>query len=498
MIDPAVAPAVVFESISKRFGGTQALDGVSMTLRAGTVHALVGENGAGKSTLIKILGGIHRPDRGVLRVAARACEFRAPADAMIAGVAVVSQDVRLVPGLTVAENILLGHLPRRRLLGVLPVMDRGTLRTRARAALARLNVRIDPDQAAGALSYAERQLVAIARALSRDARVLVLDEPTAALERREVTRLFDTVRVLAAHGVAVLFISHRLDEVIEIADECTVLRDGKVVDRAARGAFDADWLIRQMTGRDLEELHRPHRLEFGDIALAVETAAEPPAPRELRVRAGQVVGLAGLLGCGATSLLRRLFGADGSAAIRRGGRHQVLRHPADAIRAGIGLVPADRAGSLVMSMSVRDNIVLPNLDRPSGQRRVGRAETDRLVVRLIERLDIRPRDPQRPVRELSGGNQQKVAFARWLAARSEVLLLDEPTQGIDVGAKAAIHRFMHEFTAEGGAIIFASAELHEVLAMSDAVLAMKQGRVVARLKRGAEYNERSLRTALGG
>ncbi len=479
------------EAVSKRFGGTQALAGVSLGLRPGRVHAVVGENGAGKSTLIRILGGITAPDEGRIVLDGRPVAFGGPREAAEAGLGVVSQDVRVVPRLSVAENVMLSVLPRRRVLGVVPVLDRTALRAGAQAVLDRLNFHPDLDAPAGDLPYSERQLIAIARALSRNVRILILDEPTAALERREVGRLFETVRALAAEGVAILFVSHRLDEVVEIADDCTVLRDGTVIAHAARGAFDAEALIRHMTGRDLEELHRPHARDFGPPAL------EMPAS-DLRARAREIVGLAGLLGAGTTPLLRRLFGAAGGGAVRRRGHETMMRHPADAIRAGMGLVPGERAHGLVLGMSVRDNIVLPNLERLAGRFRFDGPAIERLVGRLMEELDVRPRDPERPVRELSGGNQQKVIFAKWLAAEADMLLLDEPTQGIDVGAKAQIHRLMHDLAGRGGAIVFASSELHEVMAMSDAVLAMRRGEIVARLDRGGDYTERALRTALGG
>jgi ribose transport system ATP-binding protein len=483
--------ALTVEAVSKRFGGTQALARVSLALRPGTVHAVVGENGAGKSTLIKLLAGIHAPDSGRILLGGEPVAFRGPDAAAAAGVGLVSQDVRVVPRLSVAENVMLGQLPSRRVLGVLPVVDRAALRTGARAALDRLNFRPDLDAPAASLPYAERQLVAIARALSRQVQVLVLDEPTAALERREVARLFDTIRALAAQDVAVLFVSHRLDEVVEIADECTVLRDGAVVAHAGRGAFDAEALIRHMTGRDIEELHRPHDREFGESVIEDSSGA-------LRARAREVVGLAGLLGSGTTPLLRRLFGAAGGGTLRLRGRDIEIRHPANAIRARIGLVPGERAHGLVLGMSVRDNIVLPNLERLAGRLRFDRPAIDRLVGRLMDTLDIRPRDPDRPVRELSGGNQQKVIFAKWLAAEADLLLLDEPTQGVDVGAKAHIHRLMREVAERGGSIVFASSELHEVMAMSDAVLAMRRGEIATRLERGGDYTERALRAALGG
>ncbi|MBV8535315.1 MAG: sugar ABC transporter ATP-binding protein [Alphaproteobacteria bacterium] len=479
------------EAVSKRFGGTQALARVSLELPPGRVHALVGENGAGKSTLIRILGGITTLDEGRILLDGRPVEFGSPREAAAAGLGVVSQDVRVVPRLSVAENVMLGQLPMRRALGLVPVLDRAAVRASARAVLGRLNFRPDLDAPAGDLPYSERQLIAIARALSRNLRILILDEPTAALERREVGRLFETIRALAAEGVAILFVSHRLDEVVEIADDCTVLRDGAVVAHASRGGFDAEGLIRQMTGRDLEELHRPHDRELGPAALELPSGT-------LRAHTREIVGLAGLLGAGTTPLLRRLFGAAGRAAVRLRGHEATIRHPADAIRAGMGLVPGERAHGLVLGMSVRDNIVLPNLERLAGRFRFDAPAIDQLVGRLMEALDIRPRDPQCPVRELSGGNQQKVIFAKWLAAEANLLLLDEPTQGIDVGAKAQIHRLMHDVAARGGAIVFASSELHEVMAMSDAVLAMRRGDIVARMDRSSDYTERALRAALGG
>jgi ABC-type sugar transport system ATPase subunit len=487
------APAIAVEAVSKRFGATQALNNVSLALSAGQVHALVGENGAGKSTLIKILGGVHRPDAGRVIVGGQPRELHSPDAAAAAGIAVVAQEVRVAPNLTVAENVMLGHLPSRRAFGIFPVLDRQSLNDAARAALARLNFSPDLEAPAAALSYAERQLVAIARALSRDARILVLDEPTAALERREVARLFDTVRSLVAQGVAVLFISHRLDEVAELADQCTVLRDGRVVGHALRGAFDADWMIRTMTGRDIEELHRPHA---GDFGAPVLESALPSG--DLRLRARQVLGLAGLLGCGATPLLRRLFGAEGRAEIRLRNTDVPVAHPADAIAAGIGMVPGERASGLVLGLSIRDNIVLPNLGGLANALRLDHVAIDTLVLRLMDELDIRPRDPDRPVRELSGGNQQKVIFAKWLAARADILLLDEPTQGVDIGAKTLIHRLMREFAANGGAILFASSETHEVMALSDAVIALRQGQVVAQIDRHGDYTERKLRSVLGG
>ena len=495
-------PLLAAEQVFKHFAGTQALAGVSVACLEGEVHALIGENGAGKSTLIKIIGGVYRADRGVIKVAGAPHVFAGPADALAAGIVTIPQEMRIVPALSVAENVLLGQIPMRRRAGILPDIDRAALRARAEAILGELNLAVDVDRPAGTLTYAERQLVMIARALSRQARVLILDEPTAALETREVARLFDVIGHLKTRGVAIVFISHRLDEVVELADRCTVLRDGEVVDRCRRGEFDAERLIRSMTGRDLEELRRAHGAEFGEPVVEVPSLDGRPRsgrPDAVRVRAREVVGLAGLLGSGTTHLLRRLFGADAPAlsfSVR--GAAAAPRSPAEAIGLGFGMVPGERAHGLVMALSVRDNIALTLLDRNKRPWRLDNGAIDRLVGELMETLDIRPRDPLKPVGTLSGGNQQKVIFAKWLAREVGVLLLDEPTHGIDIGAKTLIHRLIHDFAAKGGAILFSSSETLEVVSISDSVLAMKKGEVVARMDRTGDYNEKRLREALGG
>jgi ABC-type sugar transport system ATPase subunit len=496
---PPQDPFVVIDSISKRFAGTQALDNVSFTLGQGEVHALIGENGAGKSTLIKILGGVHVPDTGTITMAGERVSFATPKAALASGIVVIPQEMRIVPALSVAENVMMGHLPTTRALGVLPALDRSALKTRSRDLLRRLNVEVDPDLPAGQLPFAERQLVMIARALGHEARILVLDEPTAALEAREVERLFDVVSTLKEAGVGIIYVSHRLDEVERLADRCTILRDGRVVEVFERGQLGTEDMIRLMTGRDLEELHRAHDRSFGELMVEFDHDAGTDTDGEIRVRAREVVGLAGLLGSGTTETLRRMFGAGSEAAsIRLRGEDVALHSPAQAIRQGLGLVPDERAHGLIMALTVRENIVLPNLDRLSTMRGLDRAACDELADELMEAVDIRPRDPERPVRELSGGNQQKVIFARWLAGHADVLLLDEPTHGIDVGAKAQIHRLMRHFVEDGGGIVFSSSEMIEVMSISDSVIALRHGEIVARMSRDGEFTERALRTALGG
>lgn len=489
----ATTPVLAAEDLCKRFFATMALDHVAFELAAGEVHALVGENGAGKSTLIKVFGGIYRPETGRILVDGTAVAFNSPADAYAQGIAVIGQELRVVPALSVAENVMLGHLPARSMLPWLATvrqLDRARMRELARDALARLNLSFDLDARVDSFNFAERQSIAIARALSRRARVLVLDEPTAALEEREVRSLFAVIESLKTAGVAILYVSHRLDEIVAIADRCTVMRDGKVVAEFARGGFSADELAREMTGRDIEKEHAPSEVTPGEELLEVTDASE------MRLHAREVIGVAGLLGSGTTDFLRKLFGAEGGTHMRRRGRDIAVRHPADAIKSGIGMVPNERALGLVLDLTVRDNIVLPNLARFGAWWRMDDAAAERVVRELLEQLDVRPPDPNAIVRRLSGGNQQKVILAKWLASRIDVLLMDEPTQGIDVAAKAQIHRLMREFAARGGAVLFASSELDEVVAQSDAVLAMRRGRIAARMARGAGLSEQSVRDAI--
>jgi ABC-type sugar transport system ATPase subunit len=482
-----VTPVLAAENVSKRFATTQALEGVSFDARRGEIHALVGENGAGKSTLIKLFGGIHAPDAGRLLVAGREVRLQSPADAFAAGIAVIAQELRVVPAMSVAENVMLGHLPRRA-----GTVDWRRTRQLAAEALQRLHLALDADVPASALSFAERQSVAIARALSRHAGVLILDEPTAALEGREVEALFEVLERLKSQGVAIVYVSHRLEEVGRIADRCTVMRDGRVVARLERNTFGVHDLVVHMTGRAIDTEYHPQHRAAGAPLLVDER------DERLSAAEGGIVGLAGLLGSGTTQLLRRLFGAERGGRLRLRGRRLAPSHPSEAIAAGIGMVPNERSLGLVMSQSVRDNIVLPNLRRYGTLWRMNERAIDAVVGRLVEALDIRPRDPRLPVRALSGGNQQKVVLAKWLAGRVSVLLLDEPTQGIDVAAKAQLHRLVREFAAGGNAVIFASSEMHELLSLADGVVAMRDQAITARLERGSGLTERAVRSAMHG
>jgi ABC-type sugar transport system ATPase subunit len=487
------APAARARNVSKHFGATCALDDVTFDVMLGEIHALVGENGAGKSTLTRILDGVHQPDAGAIEIDGRPCRLASPHDAIAAGIVMIPQELRLVPALSIAENVALGDLPVRRAFGVPLLVDRPRMRNEARALLAELEVAPDPAMRVDALSFAERQLVAIAKALRRRAKVLILDEPTAALEKREIDRLFAVLLRMQRQGAAIIYVSHRLDEVVALADRCTVLRDGRVAASSRRGAFSVADLVHAMTGRAVEG-EETEAAAVGDVLLE-DAAALADA---IRVRGGEVVGLAGLLGSGGERVLRRWFGLGRPPGLLRsndGPRR--LASPASAIAAGIGMVPGERRLGLVMNQSVRDNILLPSLDHLSRGGRLDRAAGDRLVAELMDLLDIRPRRPDAKASALSGGNQQKAILAKWLARKVGVLLLDEPTQGIDVAAKAQIHALVRDFARRGGGVVVNSSDLAELVRLCDAVLALRAGAVTERLER-ADLDEKRLRTAIGG
>jgi ribose transport system ATP-binding protein len=490
---PATPAAASASNVTKHFGATKALEGVSFDVMAGEIHALVGENGAGKSTLVRILDGVHQPDAGTVAIDGRPCRLASPRDAIAAGIVMIPQELRLVPALSIAENLALGDLPVRRLLGIPVLVDRARMRQQARALLAERDFIPDPDRRVDSLSFAERQLVAIAKALRRRCRVLILDEPTAALEKREIDRLFGVLERMRRQGTGIIYVSHRLDEVVALADRCTVLRDGRVVATSRRGEFSVGDLVEAMTGRAADGRDRTDTPRGGVL---LEDAAR--LADAISVHSGEVVGLAGLLGSGADRALRRLFGlGEKPSVVRVNGEPRRLSAPACAVAAGIGMVPGERRLGLVMNQSVRDNILLPSLTRLSRGGRLDRATGDRLVAGLMDLLDIRPRRPDAKASALSGGNQQKVILAKWLAREVRVLLLDEPTQGIDVAVKTQIHALIRDFARRGGGVIVSSSDLVELARLCDAVMALRQGTGMQRLER-SELDETRLRTAIGG
>jgi ABC-type sugar transport system ATPase subunit len=480
--------------ITKRFGGTTALDDVSFDVMPGEIHALVGENGAGKSTLIRVLGGVHGPDRGEIHVDGQACRFSSPREAIAAGIVTIPQELRLVPALSVAENMALGDLPVRKSFGLAVGLDRARMRRDARETLQVLDFFPNLDNPVRQLAFGERQLVAIGKALRRSCRVLILDEPTAALESHEIERLFGVLGRMREQAVAIVYISHRLDEIVSLADRCTILRDGRVVAVSRRGEFDVAALVQAMTGRITHDIHT----ETPSLA---DTLLEEPQNREdgMRLRAAEVVGLAGLLGSGKDRLLRRLFGVDiEPARVLIKGVPRQLSNPSQAVAAGIGMVPGERGLGLIMNQSVRDNILLASLDRLGSLQGFDRSAADRMVSTLMELLDIRPRQPELRVSALSGGNQQKVILAKWLAREVDILLLDDPTQGVDVAAKAQIHALVRDFAKRGGGVLLGSSDLAELARLCDTVVALHRGHVRARLERADGLSEQKLLGAIGG
>jgi len=474
-------PLLQMRGIVKSFPGVKALRGVDLELHSGEVLALLGENGAGKSTLMRILGGAHKADAGSIRIDGREAPFNTPQDSRAAGVAVIYQEFNLVPGLTAVENIFLGRETTRGGL-----LDKHTERARARELFQRLGADLDLDAPCRCLTTAQQQLVEIAKALAFDARILVMDEPSAALTAHEVGRLFEIIRDLRSQGISIIYISHRLDEVFAMTDRVTVLRDGSNVgDRLTANITRAE-MIQLMVGRELTDEFPQRSTIPGPARLEVSGLRRGRAVRDVSftVGRGEILALTGLVGAGRTETLRLLFGADPREAgeIRLDGRLLNIGSPSDAIAAGIGLLTEDRkTQGLVLAHSVRENFALPNLERLSSQGFVRmRAEREEFA-RYVEQLQIKIPNQEQRAGNLSGGNQQKVVLAKWLARHCEILIFDEPTRGIDVGAKFEIYRLMNELVAAGKSIIMISSELPEVLGMADRILVMHEGRITGEI-----------------
>jgi ABC-type sugar transport system ATPase subunit len=496
----ATEPILEAENIDKRFPGVHALDNVSLTITSGEVHAVVGENGAGKSTLMKILAGAYGPDRGTIHIDGKAVTIENPRAAQDLGIITIYQELSLVDALSVGENIFLGDLPTRS--GGSWRVDWPTVWHRAAELLERVGLRIRPQTRVRDLSVAQKQMVEIARALARNVRVLILDEPTSSLTERETARLFAIIAALKEQGVGIAYISHRLAEVFRIAQRVTVLRDGKVVGMVPVAEASEDLLVRMMVGRDLSRLFTQARATDAPVRLEVRGLSRRGVLHEidLEVRAGEIVGLAGLVGAGRTELVRCLFGAD---RIDRGeivldGTPVAIRHPGDAVNLGIALVPEDRKlQALILGMGVRENLSLPVLDRLGSPFVPSRAQERAMVREYIRSLSIRTPHMEQRVAALSGGNQQKVVIARWLATKPKVLILDEPTRGIDVGAKAEVHALIAQLAEAGVAILMVSSELPEVLGMSHRILVMRGGRIVADIPRQDATEESIMAAATG-
>jgi rhamnose transport system ATP-binding protein len=496
MSDPPLLQAI---DLRKSYAGVRALRSASLHVRAGEVHALIGENGAGKSTLIRVLTGAVEPDGGEVRLEGEVLGRLSPRRARDLGIAAIYQQPALFPTLSVAENVALGA----ERAGLWSRVDWRSRRERASSLLGQVGARIDPDREAGDLSMPEQQLVEIARAIGARARVLILDEPTASLSEEDTRNLFAVIRQLRSEGLGLIYISHRLEELPAIADRVTVLRDGETIDTRAMAGVTRPELIRMMVGRELSAVYPKREVAIGETVLElrdVGCAAGGVEGVSLSVRAGEIVGLAGLVGAGRSELARTVFGLTPAdrGEIRLRGEPVRIGSPREAIRRGIAYLPEDRRRhGVVLEMPVSANVTLASLDRFSGGTGLDGARERSTAAEYARRLGIKTPAVFTPVSALSGGNQQKVALSRWLATSPSVLILDEPTQGVDVGAKAEIHALMSDLAAAGAAILMISSELPEILGMSDRIVVMAVGRAVATLDRADATQERILALALG-
>ncbi len=491
-------PVLRLSGITKTFPGVRALSGVELALYPGQVTALVGENGAGKSTLVKILTGIYQPDEGSIVVDGAEARFPTATAAAHAGVTAIHQETVLFDDLSVAENIFLGHAPR----GRFGLIDWTRMYADATEILTRIGARLDARTPLRELGIASKHLVAIARALSIEARVVVMDEPTAALSQAEIEELYDLVDRLKAEGKAILFISHKFDEIFRIADRYTIFRDGEMVDAGMIGDITENALVEKMVGRSVDTIFPERIRAVGEEILTVAGYSHPTefADINFKLRRGEILGFYGLVGAGRSEFMQALFGVTkpSKGAVRIDGKVAVIRSPAEAVARGIVYVPEDRGKQgAITAMPIFQNVTLPSLSRTSRSGFLNMAEEFALARTYTERLELRAAALDQDVGELSGGNQQKVVIAKWLATKPKVIILDEPTKGIDVGSKAAVHAFMAELAAEGLSVIMVSSEIPEILGMSDRVIVMREGRIAAEFDRDGLTPEKLVRAAAG-
>ncbi len=491
-----MSPLLEMRSITKGFPGVTALNRVDFELEKGEVHVLLGENGAGKSTLIKMLSGAHQPDEGEILVDGEKVEIKSAMDAQRLGISTIYQEFNLVPQLTVAENVFLGRQPRS-----FGFVNRSKMRKDTRELLERTKIRVDTDAPVQSLGVAQRQMVEITKALSLDARILIMDEPTASLSGQEIDRLFEIIRGLQEDDVGVVFISHHLEEVTEIGDRVTVLRDGEYVDQVP-ASTDHSEFVRLMVGRDIKDQFPRRKPEIGDVLLEVKNLSLEGVLEDIsfELRAGEVVGLAGIVGAGRTELAEAIFGSEpaDSGEINISGEALRPGDPGEAKRLGIGFITEDRQGEgIVPPLSVAENLGLAALGQNTSAGFVNRRKQRQQAEKMIGDLNIRTPSSAQEIRYLSGGNQQKVVIGKWLLNDSKILIMDEPTRGIDVGAKVEIYELMNELTENGAGILMISSELPEVLGMSDRVMVMSQGNLTGELsgEEATQENVMELATA---
>ncbi|MDG4728585.1 sugar ABC transporter ATP-binding protein [Bacillus pumilus] len=490
---------IEMHNIHKAFGKNTVLSGVSFDLVTGEVHALMGENGAGKSTLMNLLTGLYSLDQGTIQIDGKETAFKNPKEAEQHGIAFIHQELNIWPDMTVLENLFIG----KEIYTKFGLLDTKKMKVLAQSQLDRLSVNLSLDQEAGSCSVGQKQMIEIAKALMTDAKVIIMDEPTAALTDREIEKLFQVIESLKKEGVSIVYISHRMEEIFAICDRITIMRDGKTVDTKAIPETNFHEVVKKMVGRELTDRY-PERLpSLGDIVLEVKQATRKGQFHDISfsVKAGEIVGVAGLMGAGRTEMMRSLFGLDplDQGEIWVHGKKAVIKKPSDAVKLGIGFITEDRKDEgLMLDASIRENIGLPNLESFSPKGLIDKKNEQDFVDLLIKRLTIKTASSEISARSLSGGNQQKVVIAKWIGIQPKVLILDEPTRGVDVGAKREIYQLMNELTDRGVAILMVSSELPEILGMSDRVLVIHEGTISGELNKSDATQERIMTLATGG
>lgn len=493
-------PIVEMKNIHKSFFNVQVLKGVDFDLVPGEIHALMGENGAGKSTLMKILTGIHKSNSGEIHYKGNLTEYHSPKEAEKAGIAVIHQELNIIPYLTVAENMFLGKELRRQPFGILKTKE---MNEKTREYLNRLGIDLDPQKEAGDLSVGQQQMIEIARAIAADTEVLIMDEPTAALTDREIETLFTVMNQLRKEGVAIIYISHRMEEIFRMCDRITVLRDGQSIGTKVTSETDFEEIVKMMVGRELGERFPERTAEIGEDRFVVKDLSLEGLFQNIsfNVRKGEILGVAGLMGAGRTEIMETIFGARKKTGgrIYMDGKELNIRKPHHAIEAGIGFITEDRKDEgLVLGLTVRENLAIPNLKKLSKSAVIVKQKEKQWTEEMIQKLRIKTSGPEQEVKSLSGGNQQKVVFGKWLGTEPKLLILDEPTRGVDVGAKKEIYSIMNELTEKGFSIIMVSSELPEILGMSDRVMVIHEGKLTAILDKKEASQEKIMEAATGG
>lgn len=485
--------------IHKAFGKNQVLSGVSFNLKPGEVHALMGENGAGKSTLMNLLTGLHGLDKGSIRINGKETYFSNPKEAEQNGIAFIHQELNIWPEMTVLENLFIG----KEMTSKLGILNTKKMKALAKKQFEKLSVSLSLDQEAGKCSVGQQQMIEIAKALMTKAEVIIMDEPTAALTEREINKLFEVIASLKKDGVSIVYISHRMEEIFSICDRITIMRDGKTVDTTNISETSFDEVVKKMVGRELTDRYPQRRPELGDIVLEVRNASKKGSFEHVsfHVRSGEIVGVSGLMGAGRTEIMRALFGIDrlDSGEIWLAGKKTNIKNPNDAVKKGLGFITENRKDEgLLLDTSIRENIALPSLTSFSPKGVIDQKREASFVELLINRLTIKTASPETHARNLSGGNQQKVVIAKWIGIGPKVLILDEPTRGVDVGAKREIYTLMNELTDRGVAIIMVSSELPEIIGMSDRIIVVHEGKISGEVASREATQERIMTLATGG